>query len=42
MCIGERAKYTDGSLAVGRGPWREVPDREMPRLDLGHGAGILT
>jgi hypothetical protein len=35
--MGERGRYTDGNLAAGRGPMREVPDREV-----GHGADILT
>ena len=42
MCIGERGRYTDGSLAAGRGPLREVPDREIPKVELGHGADILS
>ena len=33
MCIGERGRYTDGSLAAGRGLLREVPDKEIPKVE---------
>jgi len=42
VCIGERGRYTDGSLAAGRGPLSEVPDREIPKVEVGRGADILS
>ena len=42
VCVGERGRYTYGSLAAVRSPLSEVPDREIPKVEVGHGADILS
>jgi len=42
VCIGERGRYTNGSLDAGMGTLSEVPDREISKVEVGHGADILS